>query len=553
VNARKQIQDLPNTLPSSWMRRLRVPLAAIGVPLTLFVPVAVLFRVEFLPEVYSPLLVLLLFTILIALLVLPIWFLFFSGFSPATKLIGILVAALLAGTFAAVLHYVLLRVEYTGQIMPVFVFCWEADRVGQFAERLDQLDPAARVTLAAEDLVIGHDDFPRYRGTRVDGVAGAVVVPQDWAESAPKEIWRTTVGWSYSGIAVAGNVAVTLEQRKDREAVVCYDRATGKELWSHSYPAEFKHSQPMGGGGPRSTPTIADADIYSLGALGDLVCLDGQTGKPRWSVNVVEDNGAKVVEWGMTSSPLIAGSLVVVNAGIDRADNRGQAVAAYDRKTGTKVWAAGNHPAGYSSPMLANLAGVEQIVLFDGGGVAGINSADGHELWRYPWKTFSDMNIIQPLILPGDRVFISSEATNGCALLQVKQAQSGWSAIPVWANRNLAARFANPVYHGGHIYGITNTYLCCLDAQTGRRTWSGETFDSGQLLLAGGTLLVQAERTGELVAVVADPLAYRELGRVQVFQGGRTWNTPALAGGRLYLRNHEEMVSLELARLPSRK
>jgi outer membrane protein assembly factor BamB len=158
------------------------------------------------------------------------------------------------------------------------------------------------------------------------------------------------------------------------------------------------------------------------------------------------------------------------------------------------------------------------------------------------------MNIIQPLVLPGDRVFISSEVTNGCALLHVKKAESGWTVAPVWENKLMGSRFANPVYHTAHIYGLSNGYLICLDAKTGKRVWKGERFDSGQLLVTGDTLLVQSERTGELVAVAADPADYRELGRIQVLQGSRTWNTFALAGTRVYMRNHEEMVCVELAK-----
>jgi outer membrane protein assembly factor BamB len=434
---------------------------------------------------------------------------------------------------------------------PIPIFRWEPDLRTELDERLQRQANSAENTtvLSTADLAIAADDFPRYRGPAADGVAAPVALHDDWSAYPPQRIWRTSVGWSYSGISVAGKVAVTLEQRGADEAVVCYSRADGKELWAYLLPAEFKHFPIMGGGGPRSTPTIADGEVYSLGAMGDLVCLDGTNGKLRWSVNVVTDNGAKVVEWGMTSSPLIVGSLVVVNAGIDPGNNQEKAVAAYDRKTGKNVWAAGKYMAGYSSPMLAKLDGVEQIVLFDAGGVAGIAIADGKELWRYPWTTFSDMNIIQPLVLSGDRVFISSELTNGAAMLHITKAESGWTVQPVWTSKQMGCRFANPVCYAERIYGLSNGFLICLDAKTGKRLWKGgERFDSGQLLVTGDTLLVQTERTGELVAVAADPTDYRELGRVQVLQGSRTWNTFALAGTRLYMRNHEEMVCLELAK-----
>jgi outer membrane protein assembly factor BamB len=528
----------------SLLRRFRVPLIAFALPIVLLITVIAFDRfdlAESFPEASMPLFIGVTISTELAILVVAVWFLFFSGYRLVTKVVGCM--AVLA--LATAVYSVPRRWEFGGMMTPIPIFRWEPDLRKELDERLAQ--PAGNpVTLTAADLTVGPDDFPRYRGPAADGVASPVAVRDDWSANPPKRIWRTTVGWSYAGVAVAGKVAVTLEQRKDTEAVVCYDRADGKELWRYLYPAEFKHSPPMGGGGPRSTPTIADGDVYTLGAKGDLVCLDGTNGKPRWSTNVVADNGAKVVEWGMTSSPLIAGNLVVVNAGIDPGNNQHQAVAAYDRQTGKKAWAAGDHAAGYSSPMLVKLANVEQIVLFDAGGVAGIAIADGRELWRHVWTTFSDMNIIQPLVLPGDRVFISSELSNGCALLQIKKSESGWSAEPIWANKNMGSRFANPVHHAGHIYGLSNNFLVCLDAKSGKRLWKGEQFDSGQLLVTGDTLLVQAERTGELVAVATDPAGYRELGRIRVLQGSRTWNTFALAGGWLYMRNHEEMVCYEL-------
>jgi outer membrane protein assembly factor BamB len=312
----------------------------------------------------------------------------------------------------------------------------------------------------------------------------------------------------------------------------------------HAYPAIFHQSEPMGGDGPRATPTIADGDVYSLGAVGDLICLDGATGTPRWAVNILADNGARNVAWGMAGSPLVLGSVVVVNPGIDPDHNAGHAVAAYDRKTGKRVWVAGDNAAGYSSPQRARLAGADQILVFDGGGLAGLDPADGREFWRYPWITFSSMNIIQPLVLPGDRALISSEVSNGCALIEVRRSEGGWTAAPVWQNHYLGAKFSNPVTHGGHVYGLSNGILVCLDGATGARRWKEGRFGHGQILLAGDVLLIVSE-SGELAAVAADPSGYRELGRLKVFSG-KTWNTPALAGGQLFLRNHKEMVCLEL-------
>jgi outer membrane protein assembly factor BamB len=339
---------------------------------------------------------------------------------------------------------------------------------------------------------------------------------------------------------------VTIEQRGDSEVVVCYDRASGKERWAHSYPAAFRHSEPMGGDGPRATPTIAAGDVFSLGALGDLVCLEGTNGKPRWKVNIIEDCKARVLRWGMSGSPLVLGERVIVCPGINSDSNAGQAVAAYDRKSGKRLWAAGDKPAGYSSPMKATLCGVEQVLLFDARGLAGIDPHDGAELWRRPWLTGMDMNIIQPLVVPGDRVFISSEASNGGALVQVQREGERWSTEVVWQNRALGSKFCNPVYYQGHIYGMSNGWMTCLDARTGERAWRGPQHGHGQILLTGDQMLITTEKLGQLVLAAADPKAYRELGRIDLF-GGKTWNTPALAGRHLFVRNHNAMACLELA------
>ena len=246
----------------------------------------------------------------------------------------------------------------------------------------------------------------------------------------------------------------------------------------------------------------------------------------------------------MTSSPLIVGNLVIVNAGIDPDKKAGRALAAYDRASGVLIWAGGNDIAGYSSPQLAQLDGSEQILLFDGGGLAGFDPKSGSELWRYPWKTFSDMNIMQPLVLGEDQVFISSEMSNGCALLQVKKKGERWAVDTVWKNKLFGARFANPVAADGHIYGLSNGILTCLEQETGKRTWKGGRFGSGQVLLAGKSLLITSEM-GEVMLMAADPKEYRELARMTVFSG-KTWNTPALAGNQLFVRNHREMACYEL-------
>jgi outer membrane protein assembly factor BamB len=473
-----------------------------------------------------------------------VWFFALSGLGRRVKVVGALVLLALAGTAVAAVR----NVDVDGNLSPLFHFRWESVP----EEALDRHREAEQATTASDlppiDLTV-HKllDFPRYRGVLADGI----VLPlepfaTDWSKTPPKRLWQQPCGGGFAGFAVAGNVAVTVEQRRDNEAVVCYDRDTGHERWVYSYPARFRD---FTGDGPRATPTIHKGRVYSFGATGELVCLDGATGKKVWQRNAVADSEAKVITWGMTSSPLVVDdqdmALVIVNPGIDPSNNAGKAVAAYRLGDGEIVWAKGEHAAGYSSPQFVRrLAGRPQVLLFDAGGLAGFDPATGAELWRHGWKSFQGMNIIQPLVLHGDRVFLSSEATNGCALLKVVRKGDAFAVDVVWANRSLASKFSNPIAVGSAIYGLSTGTLVCLDQATGERLWRGRYYGHGQVLSIGGALLVMSEH-GYVAVVAAGPKRFRELARLDVF-ADKTWNTPALAGRQLFVRNDREMACFEL-------
>lgn len=526
----------PQTIPApprpGLFRRVVIPLFAIILILSGLGLPRLWVWADFDPRPLLPIVNLCFLAIPLGALILLLWFVFLSGFRWRTRLAGLGLVAALAGGFLLSLD----RVEITGDVGIIPIFKWESRPAAEA--------PRGEAGLPPIDLKVDPvRDFPRYRGPRADGVVEGISLFKDWQARLPREVWRRPCGGGFAGFAVAGNVAVTIEQRGGDEAIVCYDAGTGRERWVHAYEAAYRHPT---GDGPRATPTIADGDVYSLGATGWLVCLEGKTGKRKWGVNILDDNEAKNIEWALSGSPLIVGDTVLVNAGIDPEKNVGRALAAYDRKTGKRVWGSGSHPAGYSSPETVWLAGREQVLLFDGGGLAGFDPASGKELWRHPWQSFRDQNIMQPLVFSPDRVFISSETTNGCAMLKIGTEGGRFVAEPVWANRLLCARFCNPVALGGHLYGLSSGYLVCLDAETGARRWrSTKTYGNGQLLGVGDVLLVQGE-FHDIALVAADPAGFRELTRRKVSDAPKAWNTPALAGNRLFLRNHLEMVCFEL-------
>ena len=465
--------------------------------------------------------------ILVATLLLLVWLLFFSHATWRLRIGVLLIGAL--GLVALVGS--VRDVRFTGDMRPILIWRWTGSNLDD--HRRSQAAAVAPVALT--DLPT---DFPEYRGRRRDGVITGPALARDWIARPPRLLWKQPVGGGYAGFAVAGNLTVTIEQRGGDEAVVGYDTANGAERWLYSYPALF--SERMGGDGPRATPTIVEGRVYSLGATGKLVCLDAVTGKRHWETDILEGDN---LPWGMSGSPLVYDRFVVVSPGKQGA--AGHTLVAYDRTTGQKVWASGQARAGYSSPMLATLAGVRQILLFDGERLAGYDAGTGEELWHFDWQTNQDINVAQPLVLEGDRVFVTSGYGVGCAMLKLTYSDGRWEVRALWRKRTLRCKFTSPVALAGYLYGLDEGVLTCIDQEKGERKWIGRRYGHGQLLLSGDLLVIMAE-TGELALVEANPAAFRELGRITVFEG-KTWNCPALAGGKAYLRNDQEMAAYDLA------
>ena len=461
------------------------------------------------------------------LLALLVWLVFFAPYRRAGRLCGLAAFVLVLGAFVGSVQAGLIEVDFDGDMVPSF-------RLGRSLAEGGNRNIAVAADLSGD----GANDWPEYRGRKRDGVVTGPPLATDW--SGKKPLWRHEVGAGHSSFAVAGNLAITLEQRGDREAVVCYDLPTGQQIWMHAYPALFKEL--LGGPGPRSTPTVRDGEVYALGATGKLVCLDARTGKEKWTADILENNAN--VKWAMSGSPLVLEDVVVVNPGTQTEQAAGT-LAAYDRKTGQRVWSSGRGPAGYSSPMLATLGGKRQILLLDGAGFAGYDpAAKGKRLWRYLWPVQENINVAQPVVLGDDLVFISSGYQVGGAALRIKQDGGEWTVKRVWKKRTLRCKFSSPVLYQGHLYGLDEGILVCVDAATGERKWQGERYGHGQMLLTNGQLVITSEE-GALALVKATPDGYQELTRLQAVEG-RTWNLPALSGGLALVRNHLEAACYDL-------
>jgi len=469
-----------------------------------------------------------------------IWLLLLSGWQWWLRLGMVLAIGL--GIYGSIGN-----LKFDGDVVPKEIrFRWEktaAEILEEHRQQQKEGPALPPVAVHAEPAT----DYPEYRNIRRDGIVNGPGLSRDWQAQPPQLLWRQPVGGGYAGFVVAGNLAVTIEQRGDQEVIAGYDTESGRERWIYSYDALFNEA--LGGEGPRATPTVAGEDVFALGATGQLTCLKAATGELKWesSVDILANN--KNIPWGMSGSPLVYDNVVVVNPGAQVEEAKGRALVAYDRQTGKPIWQAGSFKAAYCSPMLASLAGRRQILIFDAGGLAGHDAANGNELFRFAWPTYQDINVAQPLILPDDRVFISSGYNTGCALLKITEANETFAVKELWRTKAMRCKFTNPVYYEGHIYGLDDGILTCVDVKTGQRIWRDGRYGHGQLVLSGNLLVIQAE-SGKLVLAEATPAEHRELGSIPVFTE-KTWNYLALANGKVYLRNHKEMACFDLTTVKS--
>jgi outer membrane protein assembly factor BamB len=378
-----------------------------------------------------------------------------------------------------------------------------------------------------------------YRGPNRDGRYEEAKILTSWPSGGLQPVWRQPVGGGYASFVVAEGHAFTIEQRRQQEVLAAYNMQTGRELWTHAWDASFVES--MGGDGPRATPTWHEGRIYALGATGELHCVDSKTGKLIWKRNILKDNGAGNLEWGMSGAPLVVDDKVIVLPG----GTSGKSVAAYNRLTGQPVWQSLNDKQGYVSPMLATLAGKRHIVVISSSRVVGLEVGDGSLVWEYPWNTSMGINCSQPIVLNDNRLFISSGYGKGAAVIELTRSGDNLTARTVWENTAMKNKFNSSVLHEGHIYGLDEGILTCVDVETGARKWKGGRYGYGQLLLASGHLIVLSD-AGELALVKATPDQHTEVAKFSALEG-KTWNYPALAGGRLLVRNATHMACYNLS------
>ena len=376
-------------------------------------------------------------------------------------------------------------------------------------------------------------DWPCWLGPNHDGISQETNLASDFPGGRPREVWRTRIGSGFSGIVVVGNRLITMAAENGREKVLCFDAGSGNREWESDSDSIFEENS---GDGPRGTPAIAGNRVYSHGAMGSVMGLELETGRPIWRVNMRDVVGAEIPEWGLSSSPLVDGNRLYLISG-----GKGACAVALDTRSGRLLWRAVDGEPSYSSPSLGTAGGWKQLVILTRKSVFGLVPETGRQLWEHALN--EDHNIPTPIWGPNGTLFLASNREG--QLLKISGGLGRARAEEVYGQGWLSNSKSTSVLHGGYLYGYFGSRgLACVEFSSGRELWKEREPKTGTLILAGGQLITLGER-GKLLISPASPNGFEPVAEVQLLSG-TCWTVPTLANGLLYLRNKSELVCLDM-------
>ena len=391
------------------------------------------------------------------------------------------------------------------------------------------------------------DDWPQWLGPKRDGSTPAKIAA--WKEPL-KVLWKQPAGEGHSSPVVAGGRVYLHTRVKDKtkEQLAAFDAATGEPSWTTSYERGAFTS--FFGNGPRGTPAIADGKVYTFGITGLLTCFDAAKGDRLWQVDTLKKYKAGNLFFGASCSPLVEGDLVLVDVG-----GKGASIVALDRTSGDEKWKALDDKASYSSPIALGKGKDRQVVFLTGARLVGLSPVDGKLFWQQPLVDKLFESSTTPTVA-GD-VLLGSSVTFGSVALKMEDGTSGPQVKELWTDPKYTCYFSTPVAVGAHVYLVTGTNplakaktttatLRCIEAASGKELWTRENVGKyhASLVRTGDGKLLMLEEAGDLVLLEPNAKEYRELARSKIC--GNTWAHPAVADGRLYVRDGGELVCVEL-------
>ncbi len=393
-------------------------------------------------------------------------------------------------------------------------------------------------------------DWPRWRGAQGDASSTEKGLLAEWPEGGPKVAWQSQgLGKGFSSLAIVGDRIFTMGEKDGRSLLICISRNDGSLIWE----------TPFGSGEPNCTPTTDGDRVYGLSRNGELACLKASDGKLVWKTSFANDFGGKEPIWGFSESPLVDGDWLIASPGSDDAF-----IVAFHKSTGEVQWKAklegadkfrGHGGAGYSSPVICNAAGVKQYVTLTGKGLVSVDAKTGKILWLYDRISNGTANIPTPIV-DGNLILTSSGYDDGgTALLEIvkKGKEVGWKERYYFKSNELQNHHGGMILHKGHVYmghGHNNGFPVCFDFKTGKTAWKpgrGPGTQSAAVALADGHLYFRYQ-DATMALIEASPQSYRLKGKFKIaVKNGESWSHPVVVGGKLYLRDQDDLVVYDVA------
>ena len=384
------------------------------------------------------------------------------------------------------------------------------------------------------------DDWSQWRGEQRDGKSSEKGLLAKWPEGGPKLLRQSkNLGSGYSTPSVVDETLfVIANQGNEKEEVLALSTASGAKLWSAAIGKVGANQGPQYPG-TRATPTVSGDSVYALGSDGDLVCLDTKSGQKKWGKNLRSDFGGVAGMWAYTESPLIDGDVLICSPGGSTAT-----VVALQKSTGTTIWKSAmseGDAASYSSPIITNISGVKQYVLFLGKGVVGLKADSGELLWRYTKTSDAQANIATPVVK--DNFVYSAASRVGGGLVQVSAAKS--EPKEIYFAKSLPAGMGGSILIDGNLYGSIGATMSCVDYLTGTIKWQDRGIGSSSVCFADGKLYLHSDKN-ELAMIEASPEGYKSLGTcippgTTDHGSAKAWTHPVISNGRLYIRDQGDI------------
>jgi len=383
--------------------------------------------------------------------------------------------------------------------------------------------------------VLCAQDWPQWRGANRDGKVTGFNVPDTWPK-ALVEKWRTTVGSGDATPALVDDKLYVFTRQGDDEVLMCLSAADGKKLWENKYPAK-----PVTGpsardhSGPRSSPTVAEGSVVTLGATGVVSCVKAADGEKVWR----NEDYKKVPQFYTSTSPIVVDGMAVVQLGGSGAGT----TVAFDMATGNPKWKWEGDGPGYASPVLMTADGVKQIVTLTDKNVVGLAAADGKVLWKIPFvPARMSYNAATPIV-EGDTVIFTGRG-RGTKAVKVEKEGDQFATSEIWSNPQLAPQFNSPVLKEGLLFGLNDQgSFYCIDAKTGKTAWTDKTKHGRGFcsLVDAGPVFLALPADHELIAFKADGKEYSELAKFQV-SGKQTYAHPVVAGQRIFVKDTDAVT-----------